>query len=67
MQLDQTRKQQVAGEIFGMIRGTAFADFDDGAVHGRDPPGLVTRSARTTRALAKSRSRCAMGILRPPP
>jgi len=29
MQLDQTRQQQVAGEIFGMIRGAAFADLDD--------------------------------------
>src|SRR5262249_47889908 len=40
MELDQAGKQEVAGEILRAVRGAAFADLDDDAVRGRDPPGL---------------------------
>src|SRR5262249_61980227 len=40
MQLDQAWKQEVAGEVLGMVRRTAFADRDDDAVRGRDPSGV---------------------------
>src|SRR5262249_46348608 len=40
VQLDQARKQEVAGEVLGMARRAAFADLDDDTVRGRDPSGL---------------------------
>ena len=40
MQLDQTRKQEVAADVLGVVRRAAFADLDDAPVHGCDPSGL---------------------------
>src|SRR5262245_64475334 len=40
VQLDQARKQEVAGEVLGMARRAPFADLDDDTVRGRDPSSL---------------------------
>src|SRR5262245_65507455 len=40
VQFDQARKQEVAGEVLGMVRRAVFRELDDDTVRGRDPSGL---------------------------
>jgi len=67
MKLDQARKQEVAGEVLGMVRGAAFADLDDDAVNGRDPSGLDHMVRKDDASIGQEQTACAMDILKPPP